>query len=200
MFDLEIHLEFSSASSRVDIALETGGGAPWVCVGIFTEGREHHFGLHTLVEDADGTFEPVRQVETLPSTDAQVCALASMTRRYAANLLKGDHSRLSPLRVLRAKAFRERNRNEAGTPTGAPPLDHRPTLPELFGEADEAEFPADVRLACVRSAVWDHGYSADEVATFLNLAPDEIQRIVDALDNVADDSLDALRALVGTGK
>jgi hypothetical protein len=69
-------------------------------------------------------------------------------------------------------------------------------LADLFAEAQGAEFPADVRLNCVYSAVWDHDYSFDEVANFLKIRPDQVQRIVNALDNVADVSLDELRAMV----
>lgn len=195
LFDFEIHVDFSSSSSRLAVAFELGG-VPWVSVAIVTGGREHRFGLHTLVEDGAGTFAAVRMIETLPSIDEQVSALAGLTRRYAANFLKGDDSRLPSLRLLRAKVHRERNLELTGTATGGPPLDHRPTLSELFLEADGAEFPADARLACVHAAVWDHEYSIDAVARFLGVDAAQIQRVVNALDNLIDDSLEELRALV----
>lgn len=198
VYGFEIHAEFSSASSRLVIAHEIGSG-PWVYVGISTGGNEHQFGLHTLVEDVEGTSASLLDdVAALASLDAQLGELAKLTGRYAASLLKGDAGRVPTLRVLRASAERARNRQFIGTATGAAPLDHRPTLQELFRQADDAEFPADVRLASVHSAVWDHEYSPEEVGRFLKLATHDIQRIVDALDNVTDDSLDELRAMVGT--
>jgi hypothetical protein len=199
VFDFEIHVDFSSSSTNLDVALELGC-SPWVSMGIVTHGREYHFGLHTLVEDVDGTFASVREVETFSSLDAQVQELARLTRNYAAEFLKGDVSRLSSLRVLRARAHRERNLELTGTRTGGQPLDHRPTLSELFSEADGAEFPTDVRLACVHAAVWDHEYPNEQVAKFLHVDPTDIQRIIDALDNIIDDSLDELRAIVSRSK
>lgn len=196
-YDFEIHAEFSSTSSRLGIAYEIDSGS-WVYVGITIAGREHRFGLHTLVEDVEGTFASVTEVASA-SLDTELGELAKLTRRYASSLLRGDASRIPTLRLLRASQQRDRNRQFTGTATGGEPLDHRPTLEELFREAHGAEFPADIRLACVHSAVWDHEYSLDEVASFLELTAHDVQRIVDALDNVRDDSLDELRAIVGVG-
>ena len=199
VYPIEIHAAFSSESARLTAAYEIGSG-PWVYVSIAAAGREHQFGLHTLIEDVEGTSVSLERIAEITSLDAQLGQLATLTRRYAASLLRGDATRVPALRVLRASAHRERNRQFTGTATGAHPLGYRPTLQELFRESEEAEFPADVRLACVHSAVWDHEYSLEEVASFLGLATRDIQRIVDALDDVTDDSLDELRAIVGTSK
>lgn len=197
----EIYIQFSAVTRWLTIAFEYSS-EPWVEIGISTPGREHRFGLHTLEQDVEGTCNLVSRVSTLPTIGEQVHVLADLTRRYAATLLQGDMSRLRALQLLRARAHRERNLELTGTRSGAEPLDHRPTLSELFASAQGAEFSADVRLFCAYRAVWDHDYTVDQVAGLLGVQPADIQRILDALDNVSDEppNLDALRRIVAVGK
>jgi len=56
-------------------------------------------------------------------------------------------------------------------------------------------------MFAVYQAAWEHDYSVDEIAAFLGVAPFEIQRMLDALDNASDDppDLDALRKILGNG-
>jgi hypothetical protein len=195
----EIYIEFAARARQLVVSLELGSG-PWVEVRVSSlRRRDDGFGLHTLEEDVEGACDSTEAVSRLPTVDAQVSALADLTRRYAANLLKGDFDRVPVLRQLRAKEHRTRNLRMTGTMSGAAPVDHPPTLPELFANAGGTEFPADARLFAVYQAAWDHGYSVPEIAAFLHIAPLEIQRVLDALDNVADDPPD-LKALRSTWK
>lgn len=196
----EIHMLFAAERRQLVVSCELGGG-PWVEVRISDRGREHGFGLHTLEEDVEGASNFTRAVAALQTVDEQVHALAGLTRRYAAGLLTGDLGRVHALKLLRAKAHRQRNFETMGTRSGVSPLDHRPTLAELFADARQAEVPADVRMFAVYQAVWDHDYSVGELAVFLHVAPVEIQRILDALDDVSDDppDFDALRKILGNG-
>jgi hypothetical protein len=193
----EIYIEFSAGTRQLVVGFEYSSG-PWVEIGVTVSGREDRFGLHTLEEDIEGNSKSIDGVFNLRSTKEQVQALAELTRRYAAALLTGDVARLPSLRRLRAKAHRERNLHFVGTRSGAAPLDHRPTLSELFATARGAECPADVRLFCVYQAVWDHGYTVEEVARFIGVNSADIQEIVDAFDNVGDTptDLEALRNIV----
>src|ERR1051325_10663816 len=195
----DFYITFSGLVARLVVGVEAES-TPWVYVVLVNGDREDRFGLHTLVEDAEGTFVSVTQVEALPATDDQVRVLAELTRRHAAAILRGDASRVPILRALRAKAHRERNRRLMGTPSGVFTRDHRPTLAELFAEAHGAEFPVDVRLACVHAAGWADEYSIEDVARFLHIDEADAQRIVDVLDTLTDEPLEELRAIVGTGK
>lgn len=201
LFPGEIHIEFRGPATSLHVSYALGS-TPWVYVGFFSGGRRQDFGLHTLVEDAEGSFEPVERALALPTLDAQIAELAALAHRHGAALLKGDGTRLAELRRLQAMAHRERNRRETGSVSRVEVLVPRPTLPQLFATAHNAEFPADVRMNCVYQAVWDYGYAVDEVGLFLGLPPHQVQRIVDSIDNVTEDlpDLAELRRIIGTGR
>jgi len=92
VLDPEICMEFSGDARRLIVWFERGGG-PWVVVCMSDRGREHEFGLHTLEEDVEGSFNSTHAVSALRTVDEQVRVLADLTRRYAARLLTGDLGR-----------------------------------------------------------------------------------------------------------
>jgi hypothetical protein len=197
-FATETQVTFSDEERRLAVSFEVGG-VPWVGVCVSDRGRDQEFLLQTLERDVEGTCDSTNAVAGMQTVDEQIRTLAILTRRYAAGLLRGDFGRVRSLKRLRAEARRRRNLEMFGTPSRARPLEHRPTLAELFVEAGKAQFPADARMFAIYQAVWDHGYSIEDVAHFTRLVPGDIERILDTLDNVGDDppDLDALRKLVG---
>jgi len=115
-------------------------------------------------------FGPLATRFGLSQLTSACCMFGRSRRSIRRRPAHGWLRRLPALKLLRAKAHRQRNFATFGTRSGATPLDQRPTLQELFASAREAEYPADARMFSVHQAVWDHGYSVADTAQFIRVA------------------------------
>lgn len=171
----ETYIEFHGGSARLGVGYEMES-RPWVYVVITTAGgHERHFGLHSIVEQREGTQRSFDELENVLDLEAYTRGLADLTRRHAGSLLTERTANLRQLYLLSEKALREREQE-----TGFPPtLDVRPTLPQLF----EACEPAD-RAVCAYHAIVDYQYSTEDVAAFLTVRGEDVQRMVDQHDTI----------------
>lgn len=171
----EMYIEFRGDSTRLGVGygLES---QPWVYVVITTAGgHERRFGLHTIVEHRAGTRRSFDELANVSDLEARVRALSDLTRQHVGSLLTERTANLRQLYLLSQKALREREQEMGLDPTLAP----KPTLPQLFQACDPA-----VRAVCAYHAVVDYSYSTDEVAAFLTVRRDDVQRMIDHHDTL----------------
>lgn len=136
-----------------------------------------------LVRDAHPEDEG--QLVTLVQEDAGLrkvlAAFAASLRRSGWDLLEGDYSRATRLKRLRAEDERRANQEEWGTSTGETPrFSTRPTLEQLFADATND----GIREARCYQAVWDYHFSLAELATFLAIDEEGVQRLLDQWERI----------------
>jgi hypothetical protein len=119
---------------------------------------------------------------------------AGFLKEQAADVLTGDFSFLPDFKKLYAQRSREANKESFGTYTGiSPRFVTRPTLQEVFAIAKVRDPSLDILFGgkldqdktagCIYEAFWDHGYSTNEIAQFLNTSENSIQEILDEYDD-----------------
>ena len=97
--------------------------------------------------------------------------LTSELRRHAADLLRGERTRVPRLRRLRAAETRRENKESFGTSTGETPrFSGRPTLEELFADVTNE----GLMTPRAYHAVWDYDYPLAKIGRAgPRLLPDE---------------------------
>ena len=171
---LDIDIRYSRQSTEIGVGYEIDS-VPWAYFSVDLGNVREPIPLAYLIEDADGSADDLAGISPDQPLEAQVALLAQHTRRYGHALLAGDNSRLAQLRALRVKHRREQNRELYGTATGeSPRFDHRPSLREIFADARNREFEA---WRCYE-AVWDHGYSREDIAAFRGTSVEQVQALL----------------------
>ncbi len=177
-YSREATVTFASETVLLQIHLEAGCD-PYVTVGA-KQGEQ--FGLNQIVGD-QAPERAERLLRAPGETEGDLLErLADLTHELAADILSGDFSSFPRLRRVRARMTREENIRDWGTSTGETPrFDHRPTLDELFADADNDGL-VDAR---VYQGIWDFGYGQGELASYLGSTEAEIQMRLDRWDGLA---------------
>jgi len=178
----ESHVRFMSETTRVTVHVDHLPLSISTAIALFKEGSGrrlvHEFGLELVVRDrasdqADGLCGKVE------SFGEAVTRQAEALRRHAADLLRGERTRLPRLRQVLAAETRRWNKDEFGTSTGETPrFQERPNLEDLFADADND----GLNTARAYQAFWDYDYSLAEIAAFLEETVEQIQARLDDWD------------------
>ena len=103
--------------------------------------------------------------------------LADLVGEHARDLLGGDFTlcdQIDPILWADRRAERKRS---FGTSTGeSPRFEGRPTLPELFG--DVGPDTLWLRVPRTYQAVWDYGYSHEEIAAYLEITEADVEALL----------------------
>ena len=173
-FPAELYLEFRGERGSITVSQELGS-SPWCAVSVVAKsGLPREFGLHTIVEEQTGSREVFDRATTVQGVDAEVRALAALTRRHAGSLLTQRTANLRKLQELQTKRLHESERE-----AGLPPAKGELTLPMIFrGSLPER------RAAYVYFAVVDQNHSVDEVAAFLRIPKSEVEQMIRDHDTI----------------
>ena len=175
---------FCSPLVRVQIHVDHLPLGVCVGVGLFEKRAQRtmvdEHGLLDVVRD-QAPKEAARLVAEVESLEDALAVHAELLHRHAADLLRGERTRVPRLRRLRATETRRENKESFGTSTGETPrFTGRPTLEELFADV------TNEGLVTPRAyqAYWDYAYSLAEIGRFLDLGEEEVQAMLDDWDQL----------------
>ena len=175
---------FCSPLVRVSVHVDHLPLGIHVGVGLFEKKGQRtmvdEHGLVMLVRDR-APEEAARLLGEVESLERTLAVHAEFLRRHAADLLRGERTRVPRLRRLRAAETRRENKETFGTSTGETPrFTGRPTLEELFADVTNA----GLVTPRVYQAFWDYDYSLAEIGRFLDLDDEDVQAMLDDWDQI----------------
>ena len=179
----DIEINFGEASKLLAITYELESGPPWVHVVVSTAGgHERHFGLHALVECRLHATEIFSEIARMADLQAQVRALADLSREHAGALINREITNVREIYLLQRRALRKREQFESERleMASSDVACYKPTLVQLF----QAATSRDLRSVVAYHAVLDYGYTAGEVASFLGVRETSVQEMIDRHDTL----------------
>ena len=109
--------------------------------------------------------------------------LADLLRDHAQDLLSGDFGVCDEIDPILWADRRAQRKRDFGTSTGeSPRFEGQPTLAELFADA-KPDTPW-LRVPRAYQAVWDYGYSIEEIAAHLEIPAAEVDALLLEWDRV----------------
>jgi len=180
----ESSVTFRSTLVRVQVHVDHLPLGVNVGVGLFEKKGQRtmvdEHGLVDVVRD-QAPEEVVRLLAEVESREDALAVHAELLRRHAADLLRGERTRVPRLRRLRAAETRRENKETFGTSTGETPrFTGRPTLEELFADVtNEGRV-----IPRAYQAFWDYAYSLAKIGRFLDLGEKAVQAMLDEWDRL----------------